>query len=482
MNVILSADLRLGGLSDDQRTRCMFNPLPLRLCCLAAMAPALTSEAATRAREKLPGVPTPPHPSTPAVLNGRGCASPLTTVSDLQQGRPIIPTKITLPNLPKEFIQKKLIDTTLSTVGKNSFLGLGTVANRADLFQDTQTLDQIPITDLVKAEVNPTRPTPEKGMSQPGIVGNVSHATTSITSTQNMPKTDTSPTCTSMSPLNDVNQSTSTIDSSGLLSEQQMPHTSMQRALDDSGLSTTLVDLPKMDNLSNGVNPLMHKSTISTVAELPCTSFTLPTKVPKMDVQKGLNNRHASHDSAPTEVIIAETGKRQTDLDKRAEKLLRRLCRLQSRQGASHVRKQLSGFVDIQQKHLNAIAKASKTTGGNGGSVDIKAELFGNRDVKNLSTAALVSLVHKLQSSQPVTLRQHLASAPPEGSDQESKLKFDEETCMEIDRVAGNLHSSLGQLESGLDSDATESSSGGESCDELDYDEDWDGKMSRPAM
>ena len=155
-------------------------------------------------------------------------------------------------------------------------------------------------------------------------------------------------------------------------------------------------------------------------------------------------------------------------------RLLQRIRRLQSRQSISHTKQQLTGFVTQQNRNLEPIDT------GNGG--DLKPDVLKTKDVKNLSTAALVNLVHKLQSSQPAALRQHLSGRHNSEPEPTKLLPLDEDGCAEFDRVSGHLSHNLKHLEKVVDSDATESSSGGESCDEMDYDFENDCKETRPSL
>jgi KAT8 regulatory NSL complex subunit 1 len=191
---------------------------------------------------------------------------------------------------------------------------------------------------------------------------------------------------------------------------------------------------------SNGISSLR--------VSIPPTTISLSPKSPKSDMAE----------------MSTEVGKKQKVLETRQERLLKRLRRLESRQAISHVKQQMSGFVMTTQQSLQATRQ------------DFKNELLHGHDVKNLSTAALVNLVQKLQASQSKRSRHD--------SEAKDQLHLEEETCLELDRVAGHLQSNLRHLEKAIDSDATESSSGGESCDEMDlYDEEeWADQPNRPSV
>jgi hypothetical protein len=163
---------------------------------------------------------------------------------------------------------------------------------------------------------------------------------------------------------------------------------------------------------------------------------------------------------------VGDVTRRQQMQEKRAQRLLRRVRRLEARQGHAHISDQLTGLVGHQHKNLESMAKSIKVPPAN---TDFKTELLQSENIKNLSTASLVNLVRKLQSSQPITLKQRLTSSQ---SDAASVIRLDEDFCEEIEKTSSQMVSNISHLEKALDSDVTESSSGGESCDEMDYEDD----------
>lgn len=162
-----------------------------------------------------------------------------------------------------------------------------------------------------------------------------------------------------------------------------------------------------------------------------------------------------------------EINKKQHLLERRTQHLLRRLRRMQGRQLDGHIRNQLGGFVDFQRRDLQTVAKSIRLAGSNISASDLKAELLQSEDVKSLSTAALVNLVRRLQSTQgSVNFGPRTVNRTKHDNESVSVLMIDENTCQESSRVAGSLLASHHHMKSCIDSDATESSSGGESCDE----------------
>lgn len=163
----------------------------------------------------------------------------------------------------------------------------------------------------------------------------------------------------------------------------------------------------------------------------------------------------------------AEASKKQAQLERRAEFLQRRLRRVEGHQMESHVRLQLAHFIEYQRNNLQTVAKTispSASIGDNSG--DLKAELISD-EVKNLSTAALVNLVRRLQATQSVP--HHQPAVKPEVT---NVLMMDRDVRHESKATAEKLQMNLNFMQSALDSDATESSSGGESGDDEDLDVD----------
>ncbi|XP_063424668.1 KAT8 regulatory NSL complex subunit 1-like isoform X1 [Mytilus trossulus] len=184
------------------------------------------------------------------------------------------------------------------------------------------------------------------------------------------------------------------------------------------------------------------------------------TEVPNMDMDTDTQSPIDSN-------LKEEVKKKQHTLERRTEHLLRRLRRLQSKGVESHLHSQLRNFVGYQHKNLQTVAKSIKSSTSNNLN-EIKTELFNSDDVKSLSTAALVNLVRRLQSSQSsLSLSQRYLNSKSD-SGPTGVLTIDKFTAEESIRVSGLLSNSIHHAQSCCDSDVTESSSGGESCDEDD--------------
>lgn len=167
-----------------------------------------------------------------------------------------------------------------------------------------------------------------------------------------------------------------------------------------------------------------------------------------------------------------EAGKKHAQLERRIEFLQRRLRRAQGRQVEQHTRQQLLIYVEYQLQNLQTVAKTISSPANEKNGSDLKKELLSD-DVKNLSTAALVSLVQRLQASSSSSFQHHhhhqpQQLLPPQLSKPEvtSILTMADDVRRESKVAAAKLAMNLNFMQSALDSDATESSSGGESGEE----------------
>ena len=161
-----------------------------------------------------------------------------------------------------------------------------------------------------------------------------------------------------------------------------------------------------------------------------------------------------------TDSIIA----RQLALGARALRTMKRLRRLQCREANSFVKEQFRRLIPSLNENVFGSPSGPTVTGEPDIVTDGSSATFRNKDIKSMSTSELVSLVQKFQSSQvDVQCPDATVSAPTTSK----CFMLEQDTCVEMDRTAGFLISNLRHLEKGVDSDATESSSGGESGDEF---------------
>ncbi|XP_013394790.1 KAT8 regulatory NSL complex subunit 1 isoform X3 [Lingula anatina] len=403
----------------------MSGPLPLRLWCMATMAPALTAEAATQARVKLS--PSSPNGDTSSIVNGRDHIANPGDTDLLTRRSPVDQTankpQITLAshihkNLDTRTLnlahQSRIIKLALGTNRNNnhhnhylsSGLSEGKVSTNGDIAMENG--DKMTHSKIIKT-ISVTAANGKNGL-QRATNGNTKTITSVTLQNSKVPKSTNLNSDSNTQNANNVNN-----------------NAAQSSADDGSDQSVTNV--------------------AGSSRESQATTNNTGSSRPE-------NNNDSSH--------------RQQHLEKRATRLLKRLRRLQAQQAVTHTRQQMMGFVTTQHRNLQSIANSNRLPDPNLlPTTDLKTELLQSEDVKNLSTASLVNLVRRLQASQ-ITLRQRLSS---NNTDSRSVLTLDEELCDDIDRTAGNLSMNLRHAESAIDSDATESSSGGESCDEMDWEE-----------
>ena len=204
----------------------------------------------------------------------------------------------------------------------------------------------------------------------------------------------------------------------------------------------------------------------------------------------------------------------QSELEKRTNSLIERIRRIQAKQLEKHITQQLQALVKSQQiklgigcqhssfvKDINRIDRLNLTSStylqlyqSSPSSAEEKIKLFPPEGVKSLSTSALVNLVKRLGNSDPLiepnrmaiisstvppstdpslvkneSLPSHNQKCEPIDEEEISEKLLDPEEAEKIKIVSGTLKTNLIHLETSYDSDATESSSGGESCDEFEF-------------
>ena len=281
------------------------------------------------------------------------------------------------------------------------------------------------------------------------------------------------------------------LNSEGSIARAMNNPSTSQSTLHNGGVSTSqpcyapIVQLPTM-GISKTPPP---QPTVSFESEddqvLDCTVTVDDSGLDVAEESNQANVHYEPQSSGMADVgvlnnkdLAEETCQRQVELERRLERLRRRMRKVQSRQAVSHTQQQLSSFVSNQHGNLQRLAVQSiqtPTSEVRGGSGFPQKE-----DMRNLSTSALVSLVRRLQTSQAaLSLRQRLSGSVSSPSSSQSIIKLNENLCQEMSRVSGTLTSNLRHLTSQVDSDVTESSSGGESCDE-DYDLTDDKARQRP--
>lgn len=171
---------------------------------------------------------------------------------------------------------------------------------------------------------------------------------------------------------------------------------------------------------------------------------------------------------------LEELHKKQLKLEKRSEFLLRRLRKLQARSMGQHISGEVVGLLECLHRTLRRV----KESNIDGNEENVKIE----EPITPVSANTLKNIVKKLEVSSMI--QSNVVSKPRgslryfgSGSVEHSSLrgsgsgpvvvpKLTPQTRQELERVSGLLQTEMKIVEKQIDSDATASSSGGESCDE----------------
>ncbi|RWS09235.1 uncharacterized protein B4U79_10402 [Dinothrombium tinctorium] len=241
-------------------------------------------------------------------------------------------------------------------------------------------------------------------------------------------------------------------------------------------MSTMNTQLPALDDTCNKTN--LH-SNLDEKKQLKSSEKREMAKLKQESKTKCSSNKEGNYCS------------QQLSLEAHTQSLIKRIKRLQAKQLQKHVEKQLKGFVRCEQtvneigcQYLNDQKKdecSSCTSHAKKqvSSAEDKIKLFSAEGVKSLSTSALQQTMPSVIQSPSTTCNDSsLAKLLQQRSENVSesngtsvhtnKLVVKREEIEELSAACGTLKSNLQHLEGSYDSDATESSSGGESGDELD--------------
>lgn len=194
--------------------------------------------------------------------------------------------------------------------------------------------------------------------------------------------------------------------------------------------------------------------------------------------EEGLNQSAAKENRAKE--LMEDLHRKQLKLERRTEFILRRIRKIQIRHMGQHVGGEVAGLYEYVHRTLKRVKETIAPNELNDGipvqSVAPRSELLSPEFIKPIGPSEVNELVRKLH----VSTLQHSSIArqkPPVkyfGSGSldasytplRSLVGLAPGVSTELERVAGTLQTELTVIESHLDSDATASSSGTESCDE----------------
>lgn len=402
----------------------------LRLCCIAAMAPALT-ESTSQSRIQLPGSPPPVVSDCPARVQ-KLCSKKLSN-TDISSVKEKISRSLSseLQNKARGLL-KPIQGNTDSSQGvlsehiKKGLHSLGLPPNFQDL------LEQLALAKSeADTQIDHHLKVLEKKMNQPSE--NETRSDLHILKRNIL---------VSEKPLNGHSSKHSDLNKC-----LNYTHTNTFNSNKVQDSQNTALDLRK--------SPKMCLNVVTTSQPVPDRN-TLGS-----GIQVSYGNRiHVVPQELSIEVKpinIKELTRKEYLLERRCQFLMRRLRRLQGKHLESQAKLQLKAFVDFQHHNLqSAASKAIRPFG------DLPNTLFNSSDVKNLSTSNLVTLVRKLQASQP----KHAFEASKKCDSKKSVLIMDQSVSSESEKKSSQLRRNLRHWSDVVDTDVTESSSGGESCEE----------------
>ena len=411
----------------------------------------------------------------------------------------------------EESVLKCKLNTFVSTIGT----GLGSIVNGERQTSKpiiSETMNSTPVS-LTQKEVSNDSHTksldttskiskmPPLTISSPGSVGSASLITggiedsVSIRGNGNVSELDTSDSSSSSDSVsNDV-------DSSPSLSTPLTTDTSIEHAVEesleaksddesDSDESTheQNVNIPSVSEDSTCKNKENCDKNANKNAPNPSSSRLRHFRRIRSSLsthREKINYRVVEDDNECTKESLADTTKLEhmhSKLEHRAKYLVEKLRRLQTCQVGSHIYQQLGLFVESKQPFKDGTVNASVGNGANANGceecrknrlqVGVRPN-FISRVNLNSSNHTCVHVLHSASSE-----RQRHSARPPSwlptgkrtkpSAHISQHLREGKAVYREVKSVTGRLQASLGHVESTIDSDVTDSSSGGESCDEGD--------------
>ncbi|KAK5649252.1 hypothetical protein RI129_000281 [Pyrocoelia pectoralis] len=193
--------------------------------------------------------------------------------------------------------------------------------------------------------------------------------------------------------------------------------------------------------------------------------------VMNMGIEEQLSDGNSSLKETTAKELLANLQKKQKTLERKLEYTLRRLRKLQTKQIGQHVSEEIVGV--FEHVHRTIRRKDIPTSAGN---VDFTEKL---KPISSISAKNLIKKFEVSTSLQANALgRRHMSRYFGSGSVEPNSLRtgvvgaimvpqWTPEHKQDLQKVTGHLHAEVHLLQSELDSEATLSSSGGESSDEM---------------
>ncbi|XP_046686181.1 KAT8 regulatory NSL complex subunit 1 isoform X1 [Homalodisca vitripennis] len=201
-----------------------------------------------------------------------------------------------------------------------------------------------------------------------------------------------------------------------------------------------------------------------------------------VDENLGENNLSIVNRDTLIKDKIDEAQDRQFKIERKCEWLLRRLRKLQARAMGKQASEEITGMLQYVSNILTDSSSSTRSSPLYSALTSGKIENE-KREISNSCVSTLVRRLDQSSQQQALAISQHhvpckyfgSGSSEIATSNRQGYLalsgsilpKLNSDVRKEMDNVSGQLHFQLKVVETGLDSDVTASSSGGESCDEL---------------
>lgn len=280
---------------------------------------------------------------------------------------------------------------------------------------------------------------------------------------------DTSPTTSSSATLNNNINSNSTM---GLQKDYLKDNAEMEQMLGDlaSGSDIDLMQVFKsFESAQTGDNLCDLAGGLALFNDVDVMNMGLD------DVSTPHKETEVDHQELRDEIV-----KRQAQMVRKCDFLVRRLRKVQARYMGQHVNEEVNGLFEYTQQLLKRKEREQKTISTM--TPINQAQKDKNKPLSALSMKALIKRIETVANSQQTTVHSPtklsnnnrvgvVDNGLPKVTAVVSALSiiptFDEEGNQQVAHMSGLLHTELCAVAAAVDSDATASSSGGESADEM---------------
>lgn len=198
-----------------------------------------------------------------------------------------------------------------------------------------------------------------------------------------------------------------------------------------------------------------------------------------MDMNMGLEEVSTPAKEPDTQEIRNEISKRHSQMTRKLDFLIRRLRKLQALSMGHHINEEINGLFEYTQSILKRKERESKSISTMTPLTHLQSEK--SKQTVSCSMKTLLKRLEFVSTSQQSSLKEKSVRVGP-SSDGANNLSqksipkpqfsscvpsFDSECNNQLEHTAGLLQAEMNYVSKAIDSDATASSSGGESADEM---------------